>query len=374
MKALRIVVCGATGNVGLAVIRALARSGHTVFGADKRRLPFGLHSRFSERYRLYPHPNDPDCLPKIQELLADIQPDVFLPSSTGLVRLVCKNQSSLAEHTRLLVPSAASFDAACDNKETISTCDKLGIAAPRIHDEYPDAPLAVVKPRQDVGAGRGVVYVSSAMELERARAEVEKGYGEVLVQEYIPGPAQAMRTVVLLFDNDSRLIGYFTTRKIRQWPNTGGTTALSISTDERELVDYVLPLFERWQWSGPAEVELKIDSRDGKPKVIEVNARFTSYVGFPILCGLNLPELTCLAAADRLPTAACPEYAVGRKYLAPGAYARSAWHELRHQKPRGAVVGKVANELLGGFNMNPGAWSDPLPRIGKALLEIRDAF
>ena len=107
------------------------------------------------------------------------------------------------------------------------------------------------------------------------------------MEEFIPGGPDAMRTVVVLFDRRTRLVAHFTTRKLRQLPATGGMTTMSVSTDDRALVELVLPLFAAWRWEGPAEVELKIDARDGRAKLIEVNPRLPAYLAFAIRCGLQ---------------------------------------------------------------------------------------
>ena len=150
------------------------------------------------------------------------------------------------------------------------------------------------------------------MEIEQA-VQACRRHGEPLIEEFIPGGPDAMRTVVVLFDRRTRLVAHFTTRKLCQLPSTGGMTTMSVSTDDRALVELVLPLFAAWRWEGPAEVELKIDERDGRAKLIEVNPRLPAYLAFAIRCGLNLPRLCALAAMGESPSAG--SYAIGRTYV-----------------------------------------------------------
>ena len=63
----------------------------------------------------------------------------------------------------------------------------------------------------------------------------------------------------------------------------------------------MLPFFESLRWRGPAEVELKIDARDGEAKVIEVNPRLPGYVGFPI-AWVHLPRSRLQVALGETPT------------------------------------------------------------------------
>ena len=112
-------------------------------------------------------------------------------------------------------------------------------------------------------------YVRNREQLYTALGECETRFGGAVIEEYIPGGVEATKTVVLLFSPQSRLIAAFTTRKIRQWPETGGITAVSRSTADEHLVKLVLPFFQKWRWCGVAEVELKCDIRNGQDKVIE---------------------------------------------------------------------------------------------------------
>jgi predicted ATP-grasp superfamily ATP-dependent carboligase len=45
-------------------------------------------------------------------------------------------------------------------------------------------------------------------------------------------------------------------------------------------------------------VEFKVDPRDGRPKLLEVNPRFWGSLHHAILCGVNFPWLLCRLAAD----------------------------------------------------------------------------
>lgn len=120
----------------------------------------------------------------------------------------------------------------------------------------------IVKPRGNIGGGHGLYIVDDVEFFTKAKIECENAYGEAIIEEYIPGNVDSMRTVNLIFDKKSKIVAYFTTKKIRQWPHVGGISVLSISTDEWELVNMVLLFFRKWKWQEPAEVELKIDTRE----------------------------------------------------------------------------------------------------------------
>ena len=87
----------------------------------------------------------------------------------------------------------------------------------------------------------------------------------------------------------------------------------------------MLPFFEKWKWRCAAEVELKLDARDGRYKVIEINPRFPGYLRFAWQCGLDLPMLAArIALGDEHAIAdALPRYRVGATYVAPTLFLRT---------------------------------------------------
>jgi biotin carboxylase len=338
----RILVEGVGHAAGHAMVRDLSQLGFEIIGLDS---PPNLRSPYFDDYRSYSSPLDEGFADRLLAIISELAPDVVLPLSTKMARILSENAVPQA-----IVPPADAFHAAFDKMRTQSECRRLGIPAPRILELAEARELVVrgesvvVKPALDMQDARGVVFVSKPEELDAAVDSCRTHFGEPLIQEFIPGGAEQMRTALVLFDKESQLIAHFTTRKVRQMPYTGGNTAASVSTQDRSLVESVLPFFEKFRWRGPAEVEFKVDPRDGKAKVIEVNPRFPGYVRFPIGCGLRVPTLAVLDALGRpLPTDR--SYQVDARYVRPDRYLRSIAGELRREKHRLAVLRRVMAEL-----------------------------
>ena len=376
-----VLVTDATRNPGLALIRELGQVGFDVRGADSRRLPLGLHSRYSPPYLDYGGAADDELAETLLAAVRLTRPEACLPVSTPITRIVSKHRSEFASLTGVNVPDFGSFLTAMDNERTLSACAEVGIPCPRTLELSEAADLLgrspgatpaasiVIKPKLDLGAAQGVRYVSSPEALEAGLAANADLYGESVLQEYIPGSTDSMRVVVLLFDRDSELIAQFTARKILQWPESGGMTALAISTHEPELVALDLPFFHRLRWQGVAEAELKVDPRDGIPKLIEVNPRLPSYTGFPTRCGVPLATLLAKAALGERIEPRCPPYSSGTHVIRTSDFLRVMWSQLRRPGSRTEALGRLWSEL--GARARPPSldWSDPLPRIGKLLWE-----
>lgn len=378
---MRVLTTSATRNSGLAIVRALGRMGIEVIGADDRPTPLGLRSRYSRPYGVYPPAGDPLFTDGMFALLERTRPDVFLPSATWIVRRVTWDAERFREVAGVLVPSRESFDAVFDRTAKARLCAEAGVPAPALFDRDRAARYLeqsrgeeriVVKPSYDWGGARGVTYCRDPDELDRALVMCREQYDGAIIQEYVPGGSDAMRTLTVVYDRHSELLAWFTTKKLRQWPVHGGVTASCISTREERLLDLVRPLFSRLAWRGPAEVEFKIDARDGTPKLIEVNPRLPGYIGFSVACGINLPWIACMAAAGREnEVKRVPGYTAGRRYVSASPYFRSLRAELAAGGRSRVLLRELAATIRPGVAGNCRDWTDPAPRLAKLLLEVR---
>jgi len=155
-----------------------------------------------------------------------------------------------------------------------------------------------------------------------------------------------MRSVHLLFDKENKIAAYFILKKIHQWPITGGLTICAESTNETELIKFVLPFFEKCPWEGPVEVEIIIDERDGKPKVIEINPRFPGSLLFSIKCGVNFPYIACMLAVNKKYSAPAPRFGIGILYINYTYYLKTILKEFYFTKKKTAFLHKLFKELM----------------------------
>ena len=154
----------------------------------------------------------------------------------------------------------------------------------------------VIKPRESSGA-RGIVYVNSLEELMREYKKVKKRYGAPLIQEYIPHNG-GHYSVCALFNQDSEPRAIFVYKELRQYPITGGPATFSVSVEKTDVLKYAIKLLKAMKWYGVAHLDFLIDSRDKKPKLLEVNPRFWSSLELAILSGVDFPYLLYKMALD----------------------------------------------------------------------------
>ena len=374
---MKVLVDSATRNSSLAIIRGLADEGYSVIGADKRRLPFDAHSCYSKPYHYLPD-NDPESfIHGLMCILDKEKPDVFFPGVN--VRACSEHQAAIRKKTHLLIPKTESFEIAFDKQKTVCLCESLDIDCPGLLTEHEARNMLsgggstkiVIKPGVDIGGARGLTFVEDETELRDALIQAAR-FSTPIIQEYIPGPSSNMRTVNLMFDKAGKLAAYFTTQKYREWPSTGGNSILSVSTDDRHLVDWLLPLFKELHWQGPAEVEIKIDARSGKPQLIEINPRFSGYIGFAIECGVNLPAIACeLSVETKCPAVReLPKYTTGLKYIHTSSFVKMAMQTVLSSPDKIQTLRTLHEELRGKKVGNNIKWRDWRIILIKALFEV----
>ena len=324
-----VIVLG-TGVTALGVLRILARDGIGAYVAHTMD-PLLRRSRWFR-----PAPGKPLAL---NDDLAAWLEQLGLPSG---VLIPCSDYWASAV-ARLEPTIAARFPSSVSRPETLSLfVDKARFAAllleagtphPRSYDvetladidAVPDSMFenAILKPRdsQDFMERYGVkaLHVRSRADardqLDRLRAEGVP----VILQEYIGGPATQHYFVDGFIDRFGIVRGIFARQRLRMYPSDFGNSTAMISVPyeaARGAIESVTQLLKSVNYRGTFSAELKLDSRDGVFKMIEVNARPWWYVDFAARCGVDVCQMAYDDALE-CTVASVSTYTVGRTLVFP---------------------------------------------------------
>jgi D-aspartate ligase len=186
---------------------------------------------------------------------------------------------------------------------------------------------------------------------------------EVLVQEYIPGPSDRHYFVDGFVDRAHRLHAVFARRRLRMFPPDFGNSSFMVSVGIEEVaaaVDSVRTLFETARYRGIFSAEFKLDERDGRFKILEVNCRPWWYIQFAAECGVNVVEM---AYCDALGLALPPlrAYKAGVRFVFP-------YYDFQALKNARASGGRGLTEIVRSWplaNRPVFAWDDPWPAIAE---------
>jgi predicted ATP-grasp superfamily ATP-dependent carboligase len=200
----------------------------------------------------------------------------------------------------------------------------------------------------------------------RAQMQVLAGEGmELILQEYVPGPASNHYFVDGFLDRDSRVRTRLVRQRLRMYPPDFGNSSYMRSVAAREAgpaVDAIEALLTGLGYRGVYSAEFKKDPRDGAFRLLEVNARPWWYVDFAARCGV---DVVWMAYRDALGEAVPDtfDYEVGRTLAFPH-YDVSACLEAAKagETSFGACLASWAGSDRCVF-----AWDDPLPALRDAM-------
>lgn len=290
MKAL---VTGAGAVLGQGIIKSLQQStlACDIVTTDPNVLSAGLY--WGERAYRVPFADDPAFGARIEELLDRERPDVVLVGTDVELSYFAEHRAALepAFGTNIVVSDPRVVGIADDKYETYRFFAAAGLDPPAsaLPEDADDVrrlidavgfPL-VVKPR--VGArSAGVSVVHDRSELAAA---VEHRSG-LVIQECVGDASCEFTASVLVFDGVAQA-SIVMRRDLRD-----GNTFRAYTGDYPDLNRAVCALGEALQPHGPANFQFRTGPT-GKPRVFEINARFSGTTPLRAMAGFNEVEM-CL--------------------------------------------------------------------------------
>lgn len=165
--------------------------------------------------------------------------------------------------------------------------------------------------------GKKAFVANSPAELSQYCSLASKHGIEVICQEIIPGSDKNTFGLAGCFNKESNPLALFAYHRLRAWPNKFGTSSLIESmavTKYPQLKEIITRYLKSISYSGIMEAEFKLDPRDNRFKLIEVNARSWWQNSLPTECGLNIILKAYLDAIGEK-VEYSEEYAVGVKWV-----------------------------------------------------------
>ncbi|MBN1860703.1 MAG: hypothetical protein JW840_04490 [Candidatus Thermoplasmatota archaeon] len=136
----------------------------------------------------------------------------------------------------------------------------------------------------------------SSKEMISFYRKASEKHHQMMLQEIIPGGAEAMFGYNAYVDTTGVPHGRFMYQRIREWPLGSGNGCYIQSVQQPFLGDITDFLMKNIGYFGIVDAEFKYDTRDNRMKCIEVNPRIWMQNSFPSRYGCNLPYLAYLDA------------------------------------------------------------------------------
>ena len=357
-----VVVPDGEQRAALAVVRSLGRAGWRVIVASSRPGSIAGASRWAAESVRTPSPlREPERAAEAWRSVCQATDAAMLLPVTDAGMLVAFSVAEAMPSLRIPPGTREGFLRASDKEQVAAVGARVGLAAPdqvMVASPTMTPDLAalgwpvVVKPSRSVVAdatgGRrklGVTYAADAADLARRLAAIPAEGYPVLLQRRIEGAGVG---VFLLPGPGGSTV--FAHRRLREKPPTGGVSTLRESIEpDPDLVSRASALLEGLGWGGLAMVECKVD-REGRPWLMEVNARFWGSLQLAVDAGVDFPVRLArlLQGIDPGPQ---PRYRTG-------VLSRWWWGDVDH--------------LLARFRMREGeAWLPPgTPGRWRTLVQV----
>lgn len=182
-----------------------------------------------------------------------------------------------------------------------------------------------------------------------------------MLQEWIPGGPSQTILIDGFVDRTGTISAMVARRRVRMDPPRIANTCSDVTiplAEVDQVMDPLRTLLAAVDYRGIFNVEFKLDERDGRYKIIEVNPRPFWLIGHIARAGADLPWLAYLDAQG-LPLPAKVSYQIGRygMYEFPDATAIArAWSSRR--RPDGPVLRPWLTGDRALF-----WWRDPMPAV-----------
>lgn len=388
----RVLICDARQRSALAATRALGRLGVEVITADESSPTLAGASRFSRASCVYPSPYTAPArfldwfMLHAQQGIADI---VF-PMTEVTTDLLIRHRDQWP-HIILPFADISIIDRLSDKMALMRRARELAIPTPASIpvlqagdlDGLPNGisfPVVIKPYRSRIWLGDS--WLPTSVRYARNRKELlsltqsERYLREhpFLLQQYVPGSGQG---VFAIYDRGTPL-AFFSHRRLREKPPTGGVSVLSESCAPPPLLLlHARRLLDDVRWHGVAMVEFKV-TEDGTPYLMEINARFWGSLQLSIDCGVNFPEMLYrLACGERpAPIANYPEGRRLRWWLGDLDRLYLALKASFPKQPRSALREIMAFSAPHFFNTRHEVfrWTDPSPAWFELKAYITDAL
>jgi len=321
---------------GLALVRSLGRRGIPVYAMDHAVTNVGLYSKYAQMYVC------PDPKIKSDRLLKYLQAlrrrilcrPVLFPTGDEYVLFVSRNRKELDKDFEIVMSDrkvqenlvsksglhkiAISAGVPEPQTYTIKTPNELS----RISEEIPYP--CILKPvhskswhKPEIRALIGhkkVIKVDTPERLAYWYKKIALIDARMIIQEVIPGGDDHLYYVPSYVDRNSRILGAFIGRKVRVTPIHFGSASFVETIYDPKLLELNRKLLHSVKYRGLVGVEYKLDPRDDKYKLIEVNARWGLWDGLGDRCGIDLGYIAYLDAIGQKVEPVSTYYA-GKKWF-----------------------------------------------------------
>jgi len=363
------------GNLnGLTIARSLGRYGVPVWVTTPPNIKLASCSRYTLRTLPWP---DGECETQVEYLLRvaeryGLDQWVLFPTSDESAALLSKFHTALSRRFRVSTPTWDILRWAYDKRLTYQMASNEQVDYPLTFYPATEEDLeavactfpAILKPATHASVNR---FTAEKAWRVTNRQELLARYREarelippdlILIQEMIPGGGESQFSYAALCYNGEP-IASLTARRTRQYPIDFGYSSSFVETlDVPEIVAPSRRLLAAIRYTGLVEVEYKLDARNGRYKLLDINPRLWTWSALGGRAGVDFPYLLWQMMVGR--PVAEKTGRTGVRWVRMSTDVPAAIHEML----RGRLsLGAYLRSLRGPVEFALMAADDPLPGL-----------
>lgn len=294
---------------GLRVARLFAKHGIDVHLVTDRESDMALRSKYWKRKLIIPRPWDYQFLKRLLRQIAKTSTDriVVYPTTDLDALALATIKDELKDDYYFVVGDREATETLVNKRKFYQSLSNTSIDYPATF--FPKDLGSVKRIGKKIGypvfirpsitqilwyafgkGGKGFVAKSYSELLDYYCLATSKKV-ETMFQEIIPGPPNNSFQIEGYFNRDFRPTGLFARQRLRIWPPDFGDTTLCVSIplsklsfECKQIVDFI----GRIKYNGLVSAEFKRDSRDGRYKLLEINARTWLHFWLSAECGVDI--------------------------------------------------------------------------------------
>jgi len=319
---------------GLGVIRSLGEKNISILALDHNPHAIGFHSKFVSESIVCPHPLDSEYdlvefLVGIGERLNGVK--ILFPTKDSYVSAIAKSRDTLEPYYKIPFSKWDVIEHIVDKEKQYKRAAEHGIPLPETFypkDEYDIEALSddfefplILKPvysekfyaRYSIKA----VKCNSKKDLIEKFVKYSADGFKMIVQKFIEGNASQLYEFQSYTNNTGEVMAMFIGKKLKQHPPETGTGSHFVSVKEPLLVDMGLRVLRIFDYQGISSIEFKLDQREGRYKLIEINPRTTHCNSLSSECGVNIPYAAYKDTWGGYTGKAIHSYTIGEEWIWP---------------------------------------------------------
>ncbi len=296
---------------GLGIVRSLGRQGIPVYALDPNPKQIGMNSRYCQS-KICPsvESNENEHIEYLISLSKTLgEKPVLFPTGDNTVLCYAKYENILEDFFLFTGPQHSTIEKLTTKDALYRTAVEFNVPVPVTYIpnslsevreiatkiSYP----CIIKPvrsdswhresiRKILGGWGKVIVISKSSELLSFYSRIAVYDPNVIISEVIPGDDSDLFYFVFYISKTHKVLGHFAGRKLRLNPIHFGSASFVESVYEEELERISIKFLKDIGYNGLGGMEFKLDSRDGKFKLIEFNTRFGLWDVLGTRCGVNL--------------------------------------------------------------------------------------